>query len=96
MRGRYYHSRSPDQQCPQCNGSVARIKRRWLDRFISAVLVPVHRYRCEQLGCNWKGRLKVTQNLQPAQPILCHLTDDRLRRRQNPSPIVNGPRPHDS
>ena len=95
MLGYYYNSRSPDRECPRCAGSVVRIKRNCLDRMISGLLFPVHRYRCEQLGCNWEGRLKAEQDQRRVEPFLSHLTDERLRRRQQLAPSVDGPRPRD-
>lgn len=95
MLGDYYNSRSPDRECPRCAGSVVRIKRVWMDRMTNALLFPVHRYRCEQLGCNWEGRLKAEQDQRRVEPFLCHLTDERLRRRQQLAASVDGPRPRD-
>jgi hypothetical protein len=82
MLGYYYNSRSPDRECPRCAGSVVRIKRVWVDRTISALLFPVHRYRCEELGCNWEGRLKIAQDERRIEPFLHHLTNEKLGRSQ--------------
>ena len=43
-----------DRACPRCGGVAHRIRRELLDRVIS-VLVPVARYRCPWIGCNWEG-----------------------------------------
>ena len=42
--------------CPRCQASVLRVRRRLLDRLISAVY-PVHRYRCHSIICHWEGNL---------------------------------------
>lgn len=84
MLGYYYNSRSPDHQCPRCAGNVVRIKRQWWDRLISLMSSPVHRYRCEQLGCNWEGRLKVSLVQPRVEPFLCQLIDARMRRAPQP------------
>jgi hypothetical protein len=76
----HYGSHRSARQCPKCRGSLLRIKRRWLDRAISVMFVPMHRYRCEQLGCNWEGRLMVEGSTQTPQPLLRVLTNEKLRR----------------
>ena len=43
--------------CPRCDGSTDRIPRRTLD-FMISVVVPVRRYRCLSIGCNWEGSLR--------------------------------------
>lgn len=43
--------------CPRCKGSVVRTRRRLIDRLIS-VIVPVYRYRCVALGCQWRGNMR--------------------------------------
>ena len=95
MLGYYFNSHSPDQECPRCSGTVIRVKRHWIDRLISAAFAPVHRYRCEQLGCSWEGRLKVAQNQRRIEPLLYWLTNDRLRRGQGPDAILNDPKSSD-
>lgn len=95
MLGCYYNSRSPDRECPRCAGSVVRIKRVWLDRIISALLFPVHRYRCEQLGCNWEGRLKAEQAQRRIEPFLRHLANEKLGRSQQLARVVGSSRPRD-
>ncbi len=92
MLGYYFNSRSPDQECPQCAGSVVRIRRHLLDRLYSAAFAAAHRYRCEQLGCNWEGRLKVAQHLPRIEPLLYWLTEDRLRRRQGAGAVLSEPK----
>jgi predicted RNA-binding Zn-ribbon protein involved in translation (DUF1610 family) len=54
----YYH-RDTFHACPDCGGSVLRIKRRRRDRILSALFGPMHRFRCEALGCTWEGNLRV-------------------------------------
>jgi hypothetical protein len=46
------------RKCPQCNGSVVRVRRRFIDRLMS-LITPMHRYRCglNGWGCDWKGNL---------------------------------------
>ena len=44
--------------CPRCGGPLERIRRRWVDRLLS-LLIPVRRYHCYSMGCNWTGRLRV-------------------------------------
>ncbi len=59
--------------CPACHGGVVRIPRHLSDRLLSLV-VPVHRYRCARMPCNWEGTLRVP--FVPSQP------DARLMRRR--------------
>jgi predicted RNA-binding Zn-ribbon protein involved in translation (DUF1610 family) len=40
--------------CPRCGGSVQRIRRRWIDRMLSA-FAPLRRYRCHSPRCGWEG-----------------------------------------
>jgi len=44
--------------CPQCDGPVQRVRRRFIDRIVSLIR-PVHRYRCsiKGWGCEWEGNL---------------------------------------
>lgn len=63
-RGRMSHSPA----CPHCRGSLNRIPRRMVDHLISLVL-PVRRYRCLSMGCEWEG------NLRDKRPL--HLRDGR-------------------
>jgi hypothetical protein len=81
MTTAYYNSRSPDHCCPRCAGSVLRVRRSWGDRLIDKMFGSVRRFRCEQFGCGWEGRLAVA-NTRPVrkEPLLFHLTDDKLRR----------------
>jgi len=56
--------------CPRCKTSVLRIRRRLIDRLISAVY-PVHRYRCHSFICHWEGNLPYkapASSIAPAQP----------------------------
>ena len=46
--------------CPHCKGNTDRIPRNTLD-FMISVFVPVRRYRCVSIGCNWEGRLRRPQ-----------------------------------
>lgn len=43
--------------CPLCNGSVNRISRRFID-VLTSIFVPVRRYRCRAMRCNWEGNLR--------------------------------------
>jgi hypothetical protein len=45
-----------DGICPRCSGVAHRVRRRPIDRFIN-IFVPVYRYRCGSLDCNWEGNL---------------------------------------
>ncbi|WP_211162942.1 hypothetical protein [Aromatoleum diolicum] len=56
---------SPGRSCPRCNGSVYRVPRRFVDLLVSA-LMPVHRYRCDEMGCNWEGNLRATRQSVPS------------------------------
>lgn len=44
--------------CPCCNGSAYRVQRRTFDMYIN-FFMPVYRYRCGSLGCDWEGNLRV-------------------------------------
>ena len=46
--------------CPHCKGNTDRIPRSTLD-FMVSVVVPVRRYRCLSIGCNWEGSLRKPQ-----------------------------------
>ena len=48
--------------CPHCRGLVVRIHRRVVDRWISLLAYPVHRYRCESPRCDWKGNLRARRH----------------------------------
>jgi hypothetical protein len=52
--------------CPRCNGFVRRIRRRPIDRLVS-VFVPMHRYRCCELGCGWEGNRSIAGHLGSGQ-----------------------------
>ncbi len=58
-RMRASYSSSQAVVCPVCNGAVERVRRRWIDRFVSLVL-PLQRYRCQSRGwgCDWEGNLR--------------------------------------
>lgn len=43
--------------CPLCQGAVHHIPRRWIDRLLSIVM-PVSRYRCATMRCQWEGNLR--------------------------------------
>lgn len=43
--------------CPHCRGSLHRVRRRMFDHLISLVL-PVRRYQCLSMGCEWEGNLR--------------------------------------
>lgn len=47
------------QICPKCGSNyLTRIHRRFRDRLLS-IFVPVYRYRCDSLACEWEGNLRV-------------------------------------
>ena len=47
------------QICPECGGNyLTRIHRRFIDRLLSLFL-PVYRYRCDRLLCDWEGNIRV-------------------------------------
>lgn len=50
--------------CPRCEGSVYRVPLRFVDLLLS-VFVPVRRYRCDEMGCNWEGNLRTTRHTPP-------------------------------
>ena len=41
--------------CPVCGGELRRTHRRWQDRLLSRLVVPVARYRCKNEECRWEG-----------------------------------------
>jgi hypothetical protein len=47
--------------CPRCDGVVERIPRLGIDRLLS-FFVPLRRYRCANLACNWEGTLRAPHN----------------------------------
>ena len=70
-------SRNPNYQCPHCGGTVLRIERLWRDRVIN-MFMAVRRFRCEQFGCGWEGRIAISKNSrdESKRPLL-HLTDEK-------------------
>jgi uncharacterized protein with PIN domain len=46
-----------DSACPHCNGPIARVPRRVVDRLMSLIR-PRHRYRCVAIRCDWIGNLR--------------------------------------
>lgn len=56
----------PERICPRCNGVVLRVRRRLRDRIL-ALIVPVRRYRCRDLGCCWEGLMRAQRNPTPGQ-----------------------------
>ncbi len=46
--------------CPRCGGSLYRVQRRPIDRFIN-IFLPLYRYHCGSLGCDWEGNLLAQQ-----------------------------------
>lgn len=46
--------------CPRCNASVFRVSRRFVDLLVS-VFLPVRRYRCISMECNWEGNRRPKQ-----------------------------------
>lgn len=42
--------------CPRCKSGLVRIRRRLVDRIVSAIF-PVRRYRCLAFFCCWEGTL---------------------------------------
>ena len=43
--------------CPRCQASVFRVSRRVTDLLVS-LFMPVRRYRCISMACNWEGNLR--------------------------------------
>ena len=48
------------QACPRCGGSAIRVRRHLTDRLIS-IVVAVQRYRCDEVDCDWEGRVRVSR-----------------------------------
>ena len=46
------------RNCPRCACHLTRIHRRFIDRLLSLFL-PVYRYRCDRLLCDWEGNIRV-------------------------------------
>jgi hypothetical protein len=55
-------SKSASPVCPECQSSLNRVPRRFIDRLLSLVY-PVHRYHCRSFMCNWEGNLRYTAAL---------------------------------
>jgi hypothetical protein len=56
VRWRLTHTESLTRRsCPKCGSSLHRIHRTWLDRTIDRLVAPVHRYKCSNHECSWKG-----------------------------------------
>jgi hypothetical protein len=43
--------------CPQCRSALRHVQRRPIDRLLSH-WVPVRRYRCRAMACDWAGTLR--------------------------------------
>lgn len=43
--------------CPRCDSSTNRIPRRFIDLLLS-IFIPLRRYRCRAMRCNWEGNLR--------------------------------------
>jgi hypothetical protein len=50
--------------CPECGGKLKHIHRRGIDRFYNA-LIPIKRYRCRSVQCDWEGNLRQVQKNTP-------------------------------
>lgn len=46
------------KRCPLCHSSMNRIPRRFVDLMLS-LFIPVQRYRCRSMKCDWVGNLHV-------------------------------------
>lgn len=44
-------------RCPRCNGATNPIARRFVD-LLTSIFVPVRRYRCREMRCDWEGNLR--------------------------------------
>jgi len=57
VRLRYLRSpRYRSKTCPRCGGSLQRVRRSSLDRFVSQYILPeARRYRCANSDCRWSG-----------------------------------------
>jgi hypothetical protein len=83
--GRISHGRS----CPCCHGPVYRVPRRFVDRCLS-LFMPVHRYRCGEMGCSWEGNLQAQQpprpSLGPGEPASAGIAAPSRRQWPTPHP----------
>ena len=65
MKTSHFSSAPPDtfsdveqyRDCPRCNGTVVRVRRRAIDRLLSHFRT-VYRYQCLSLHCRWRGNLR--------------------------------------
>lgn len=55
------------KRCPKCGSSLHRVHRTPIDRAISRLFVPVHRYLCSKPECRWRG-LRVDSSKRLPQP----------------------------
>lgn len=56
VRWRLTHTESLTRlSCPKCGSSLHRIHRTPLDRIVDRWVAPVHRYKCSNHECSWKG-----------------------------------------
>lgn len=46
------------RRCPLCHGTMNRIPRRAIDLLLS-LFMPVQRYRCRSMRCDWEGNLRM-------------------------------------
>jgi hypothetical protein len=54
--------------CPRCNSPVFSISRRFVDMLVS-ILMPIRRYRCNSMTCNWEGNLRNKRSPQAERSV---------------------------
>lgn len=47
--------------CPACNGKLRLVHRRTIDK-VQSLFVPLKRYRCRNLDCEWEGNIRGDNN----------------------------------
>lgn len=52
--------------CPRCGVRLLRVSRTSLDMLFN-IMVPVHRYSCTSLACQWGGLLRTDRGHLPAR-----------------------------
>jgi hypothetical protein len=79
--------------CPLCGMALRRVKRRIRDRVLS-VFRPVHRFRCEMLGCGWHGLVTVISIKEKIElAAVSRFRRDRLRSEPGLEPAATATKP---
>ncbi len=63
--------------CPRCQSAVFSVSRHFIDLCLN-LFIPLRRYRCISMKCNWEGTLREKQKRR-ADPVIAAPCLDRVR-----------------